>query len=162
MSVATVSTVLWSERELLELLLFKLEEQQLVLASGRARWLSHSAREVEMVVDQIRAAELSRAVAVDELAHELGLPPAPSLAALARLVPMPHNELLMAHRDAFLLLTDEISTLSKANRELLGTAQRAQREAMLALDDAAGATTYSSHGDARSEPARARVVDRAL
>jgi len=162
MTVAHVSTVLWSERELLELLLFKLEEQQLVLASGKARWLSHCGREVEMVVEQIRAAELARAVAVDELAHELGLPPAPSLAALARLVPPPHDELLMAHRDAFLLLTDEISALSKANRELLGTAQRAQREAMLALDDAVGATTYSSHGDARSEPARARVVDRAL
>ena len=54
MGLAEVSTVLWTERELLELLLFKLEEEQLVLASGRTRWLAHATREVEMVIEQIR------------------------------------------------------------------------------------------------------------
>lgn len=161
MSLAQVSTVLWSERELLELLLFKLDEEQLVLASGRVRWLAHASREVEQVVQQIRVAELSRAVAVDELAEELGLPPAPSLAVLASMVPPPHDELLIAHRDAFLSLTGEISALTQANRELLGTAQRAQREAMLQLDDVAGPNTYSRRGPER-EPDRARVVDQAL
>jgi len=161
MSLAQVSTVLWSERELLELLLFKLDEEQLVLASGRSRWLAHASREVELVVHQIRVAELSRAVAVDELAAELGLAPSPSLAALAAKAPAPHDELLMAHREAFLLLTSEISALTQANRELLGTAQRAQRDAMLQLDDAVGATTYTRRGTERV-PARARVVDQAL
>ena len=41
MGLSDVSNILWRERQLLELLLFKLEEEQLVLASGRARWLSH-------------------------------------------------------------------------------------------------------------------------
>ena len=34
-----LSQILWRERELLDTLLFKLEEEQMVLASGRTRWL---------------------------------------------------------------------------------------------------------------------------
>ena len=111
MGLAEVSTVLWTERELLELLLFKLEEEQLVLASARTRWLAHATREVEMVIEQIRSAELSRAVAVDELAAELGLQPGPSLTALADAAPSPWDEMLRDHRKAFLALTDEISQM---------------------------------------------------
>ena len=46
MSVNDLSAVLWRERELLELLTFKLEEEQLLLAAGRSRWISHASREV--------------------------------------------------------------------------------------------------------------------
>ncbi len=160
MGLAEVSTVLWTERELLELLLFKLEEEQLVLASGRARWLSHTTREVEMVLDQIRKAELARAVAVDELAAELGLPTGPSLTALSTASPPPWNEMLLDHRRAFMALTDEISELSRTNRELLGTAARSSREALMGLT---GDTeeTYSPDGTKRRST-RARVLDRAL
>ena len=51
MSVNELSAVLWRERELLELLTFKLEEEQLLLAAGRSRWVSHASREVEQVLD---------------------------------------------------------------------------------------------------------------
>jgi hypothetical protein len=51
-----------------------------------------------MVIEQIREAELSRAVAVDELAGELGLGSSPSLTALAAAVPAPWDELLRGHR----------------------------------------------------------------
>jgi len=160
MGLPEVSTVLWTERELLELLLFKLEEEQLVLASGRARWLAHTTREVEMVLDQIRRAELSRAVAVDELAAELGLPAGPSLTALSAAAPSPWDEMLLDHRRAFLSLTDEISALSRTNRELLGATARTSREALLGLT---GDTeeTYSPDGTKRRST-RARVLDRAL
>ena len=39
MALSDVSNILWRERQLLELLVFKLEEEQLVLAAGRSRWL---------------------------------------------------------------------------------------------------------------------------
>ena len=39
MSVNDLSAVLWRERELLELLTFKLEEEQLLLTAGRSRWV---------------------------------------------------------------------------------------------------------------------------
>jgi hypothetical protein len=161
MGLAEVSAVLWNERELLELLLFKLEEEQLVLASGRARWLAHATREVEMVIEQIREAELSRAVAVDELAAELGLPSSPSLTTLAASVPAPWDELLRGHREAFLTLTDEISSMSRSNRELLGAAQRSSREVLLGLD-AAAAATYGPRGATTGPAAPARVIDKAL
>ena len=44
MSLSEISNILWRERRLLELLAFKLEEEHLVLASGRTRWLSHATR----------------------------------------------------------------------------------------------------------------------
>ena len=40
MSLSEVSNILWRERRLLELLVFKLEEEQLMLASGRSHTLS--------------------------------------------------------------------------------------------------------------------------
>ncbi len=83
MGLAEVSSTLWRERELLELLLFKLEEEQLLLASGRSRWLSRATREVEVLLEEIRRTELLRAVQVDEAALELGLGPGPSLRELA-------------------------------------------------------------------------------
>jgi hypothetical protein len=161
MGFAEVSTVLWTERELLELLLFKLEEEQLVLASARTRWLAHATREVEMVIEQIRGAELSRAVAVDELAAELGLPSGPSLTALAEAAPSPWDEMLRDHRQAFLALTDEISEMSRSNRELLGTAARTSREVLMGVEGHA-AQTYTSQGR-KTQPLNAtRVIDRAL
>ena len=56
MSLNDFSGVLWRERQLLELLLFKLEEEQLILTSGKTRWLGHATREVESVLEQIRSA----------------------------------------------------------------------------------------------------------
>ena len=81
-----VSTVLWRERQLLELLVFKLEEEQLLLNAGKARWVNHASREVEIVLDQLRAAELLRAVKVEAAAEELGLAflPGPALAVPGR------------------------------------------------------------------------------
>ncbi len=161
MGFAEVSTVLWTERELLELLLFKLEEEQLVLASGRTRWLAHATREVEMVMEQIRGAELSRAVAVDQLAGELGLGPGPSLTALADAATAPWDEMLRDHRQAFLSLTDEISDMSRSNRELLGTAARASREVLMGVEVHA-AQTYTPQGLKTQPQHSTRVIDRAL
>src|SRR3954462_3650327 len=100
MTVDDVSTVRWRERELLELLLFKLEEEQLVLTSGRTRWLGHATREVEAVLDQIRHPGLGRLAEVDAVAAELGLPAGSALLTLAEQAPAPWDDLLMAHRDA--------------------------------------------------------------
>src|SRR3954468_20435718 len=83
-SLSELSTVLWRERELLELLLFKMEEEQLLLAAGRSRWLGRATHEVEIVLQEIRKAELTRALEVAAVAELLGLGPDPSLRELAR------------------------------------------------------------------------------
>jgi hypothetical protein len=72
MGLADLSSILWREREMLELLLFKLEEEQLVLAANRGRWLAHATREVELVLDQIRRTEVVRAAEVEAVAPSSG------------------------------------------------------------------------------------------
>src|SRR5689334_18995336 len=136
MGLSDVSNILWRERQLLELLLFKLEEEQLVLASGRTRWLNQATREVEMVLDEIKRTELERSVMVDAVAGDLGLAPGASLRKLAEAAPAPWNDLLDQHRRAFLTATQEITALAQLNRELLTRGQRATREALTWLDEA--------------------------
>src|SRR5260370_18274560 len=115
MGLADVASILWRERESLELLLFKLDEEQLVLAAGRTRWLPHATREVEIVLDRIRQTEVLRAVEVDALAAELGLPPNPSLNALADAAGPPWADLRRDHRRAVLALTARITPPAQAN-----------------------------------------------
>src|SRR4051812_28211881 len=156
MGFAEVSTVLWTEREMLELLLFKLEEEQLVLATGRGRWLAHATREVEMVLDQIRQTEVLRAAEVAAVGAELGLGENPSLSQLADAIGEPWAALFRDHRKTFLSLTAEISALAEANRDLLSTGQRAVRETMLAV--AGSVETYGRRGETVTATPRARLI----
>ena len=159
MGVAEVSNVLWREREQLELLLFKLDEEQLVLSSGRTRWLAHATREVEIVLDQVRSSELLRAVEVDAYAATVGLPPSPSLHDLALASPEPWRELLIAHRDALVELTSAIAGVAAQNREVLTNAQHAAHETLLSLSGTL--ETYAPTGRTTS-PAPAHLFDKAL
>lgn len=146
MGYAELSNVLWRERELLEILLFKLEEKQLVLATGRNRWLSHATREVEFVLEQIRDAELMRAMELDGVHQLLGTSGELSLSTLAELAPPPWNDLFRTHRQAFMTLTVEITTLSEANRDLLTTGVRSVAEALVDVGGSTG--TYNASGRA--------------
>jgi hypothetical protein len=134
MPLNNVSTILWRERQLLELLLFKLEEEQLLLAAGRARWLARAANEVEAVLEEIKTAELARSVEVDAVGVELGLGSNASLGELIEAAPSPWNGILADHRDAFLTMTQEILGVAGSNRELLNRGQRAVREALTFIE----------------------------
>src|SRR3954452_10372522 len=147
MALSEVSNILWRERQLLELLLFKLEEEQLVLAAGRTRWLNQATREVEMVLVEIKRAELERSMAVDEVAAQLGLPAGASLRSLSEAAPAPWSGILDQHRRAFLGATQEVVALAQLNRDLLTRGQRATREALSWLGDA-DTDTYSATGSA--------------
>src|SRR3712207_5079128 len=160
MGVAELSAVLWRERQLLELLLFKLEEEQLVLASGRSRWLGHATREVEQVLEQIRTAELGRAMEADATARELGVEPGTGLLALAQAAPDPWGDLLTGHRDAFLALTAEIQDVAHGNRDLLASSHRAAQETILGLQEST--PTYDPRGTASAGAARAQLLDQSF
>jgi hypothetical protein len=143
-SLTDLSSVLWRSRELLELLLFKLEEEQLILAAGRSRWLAHATREVEVVLEQIRHTEVIRAAFSQAVSLELGLSAEAALGELADAAPDPWSDLLHQHRKAFLLLTSEITGMAEANRDLLTAGQRAARETMLVF--AGNVETYGRQG----------------
>lgn len=164
MTFNRLSEALWRERHLLELLLFKLEEEQLMLTAGRTRWLSHATREVESVLDEIRSAELARAVEADAVAQTLGVPTTAGLAGLADAAPAPWDDMLRGHRDAFAALTAEIARLADDNRELLAMSHRATQETLAALQHTVEEEpgTYDVTGHPRTQAAGARLVDRAL
>ncbi len=159
MGLDALSAVLWHERKLLELLLFKLEEEQLVLSSGRTQWLGHATREVESVLDQIRTAELGRSVEADAAARQLGRPEGASLLELARHASPPWDELLTEHHAAFVSLTDQINGLAEGNRDLLATSHRATQETLMSLQESV--QTYDPRGAAASTTS-SMLLDRAL
>jgi hypothetical protein len=119
MPMADLSSILWRERGLLDLLLFRLEVERLVLSSGRSWWLTIAAREIEAVLTEMRHVELLRAVSVDTLAAEENLQANPSLREIAECSPEPWRAIWLDHREAFTALTAQISELSQSNRALL-------------------------------------------
>jgi hypothetical protein len=157
MGVADLSAVLWRERQLLELLLFKLEEEQLVLTSGRTRWLGHATREVEQVLDQIRTAELGRSIEADDTARAFGLEPGAGLLALAQAAPEPWGDLLTSHREAFASLTAQIQDVAHGNRDLLTSSHRAAQETILGLQETV--QTYDTRGTTSNGRVTARLID---
>jgi len=161
MSLTEVSSILWRERELLELLHFKLEEEQLLLAAGRTRWLGHATREVEMVLGEMKRAELGRAVEVEAVAVSLGLAPGASLRELADAAPPPWNDILREHRSAFLLATEEITALAQSNKELLSAGYHAARETLMSFSEPE-LKTYSPEGHGLQSMRGPRLLNQAI
>jgi hypothetical protein len=157
MNLVETSTILWRQREQLSTLLFKLEVEGLLLTTGRERWLGAATREVELVMEQIRATELLRGMAVDELAPPLGLPPGASLAELAGALAPPWDDVFAEHRAGLLLISAEIDSMVRANRELLTAGRRAVQETLRAVREGAtgpGSVTVIDRG--------ARLFDEAV
>ena len=119
MALSEIYNILWRERQLLELIVFKLEEEHFVLASERSRWLLHATREVETVLAEIQHVELELAMAVAGSTGELGTPDAPSLRELAAIAPPPWDGIFAEHRHALLRLAHEIDAVTASNREML-------------------------------------------
>jgi hypothetical protein len=125
-----LAAVLWRERELLESLLFSLVQQQLVLTSGGTRWIARVDAMVQAAARAVQEHELVRAIEVDALAAQHGLPADVPLRDLAALAPEPWGTVLADHREALSLLLAEIDTVTVENRALLVAGERATREAL--------------------------------
>lgn len=164
MSLAELSNVLWRQRQLLDLLLFRMTVEQTLLVGRQVRWLSRATDEVEAVLEEMRETELVRSVVLSEVAGELRLGGEPSLREVSQHAPAPWGDIFEEHRRAFLALTDEVQTIAASNRELLGREQRATREL---LDELSGesfnrrATDNPAYGKATASHA-AIVLDEAL
>jgi hypothetical protein len=146
-----LSALLWRERELLGLLTFKLEEEQLLLTTGNAKWLHYATREVEQVMEHLRAASFSREVAASALAMEWGLQREPTLRDIAAHAPEgPWADIFDSHLKALGDLTSRIRELRDANEQFLRAASRSSQETLADLRADAG--TYDSYGFASSAP----------
>ena len=156
-----LSLILWRERELLETLLYRLEVEQLVLASGRTHGLMRAAREVESTLEDLRATEVMRAVAADEAAAAVGLPANPALRQLAEASPEPWRTMLLDHREAFTTVTRQITEMADANRDLITSGYRSARETLLSFGDGE-AQGYSPDGSVVTGPTASGLLDRSL
>ena len=162
MGLAQLSNLLWRERDMLELLLFKLEEEQLLLAAGKSQWIARATHEVEVVLEAIGQAELLRAAEVDAVARELGLSPDTSLRELAERAPDPWGPILAEHRAKFLEVTAAVTALAEVNRELVTNGQRAAIAALRTLDAVDEPATYDRAGATEAPRPRPRILDGAL
>jgi flagellar biosynthesis/type III secretory pathway chaperone len=157
-AIHELSALLWRERELLDLLTFKLEEEQLLLTAGKSRWLPHGTREVEQVLDRVSKAGLARAVEIAAVAEQWGVSADSSLAELASAAPDPAwADILASHLAALRQQTAAIKELRDANEQFLRAAVRSTQETLADLKPAAG--TYDAHGKT-GEASSAHLVDR--
>ncbi len=163
MALSDASNILWRERQLIELLVFKLEEEQLIFAAGRNRWLARATREVESVVAEIRRVELEWAVQVADAGHELGIADAPTLRELSSMTPTPWDGIFSEHRHALLALAEEIDKITKTNRELMQRGHDAARGTLGAGGDTAiDIDMYDAHGTLPDRALVLRIVDEAI
>ncbi len=160
MGANELSMRLWRERELLEMLLFKLEEQRLLLESGSTRWVHFATREVEHVLERLRDSGLGRDVEAASVAREWGAADGASLSELVDAAPSEAwRDVFAEHRAALTALTAEVARLKDANETHLRAAARAVEETLAGL--AAGTGEYTTHGERKREDT-ARIVDRKM
>jgi hypothetical protein len=160
MGANELSAELWRERELLELMLFKLEEEQLLLMAGKSRWIAHATREVEQVLERLRQLGLSRSVHAEQVAAEWGAPADAGLRQLVEHAPDGvWQEVFTAHLTAMTELTDEIAALRDANERLLRQALRSTQDTLGGLRP--DAATYDAQGTPNGQD-EATIVDRTM
>lgn len=128
--LSDLSQVLWQERETLELVLFKLEGQRLLLQHGQDRWVCHASRELDAVLDQLSSMELNRALASATAADELRVPDDAGLWDLSAAAPAPWPSVIERHVVALVRLADEIVAVAAGNRALLTEGLAGVRKAM--------------------------------
>lgn len=161
MGANELSALLWRERELLELLIFKLEEEQLLLMSGKTRWLQHATREVEQVMNLVRETGLGRSVEVAALAREWNTAEDATLREVVAQAPNgPWGEIFAAHLSAMTTLTNQIKALRDVNEQFLRAAVRSTQETLAGLHD--DQSTYDSRGESDAAASSARLFDKIL
>lgn len=159
MGANELSTLLWREREMLDLLVFKLEEEHLLLAAGRTKWIPFATKEVEQVLERLRESELQRTVESAAVAHAWGLDDEATLRELAEAAPTPAwREILTSHLEALTEQAHEIARVRDVNLQHLRAAQRATQDTLSRLDGNASAAPYS--GARASGAASAALIDR--
>jgi len=157
-----LSHQLWTMRELLEQLVFKLEVQGLLLGASRARWMPFIAVEIEGIIDAIADVDRLRAAASAKVTANRGLPPGTSLAQLIDHIGAPWAVLLGQHRLHLLSLQAEVEELSRSNHELARRGVFRTREMLASLGEH-GVDVYDPHGLATSlSPAPALRLDRTV
>jgi hypothetical protein len=153
-----LSACLWEERAAVERLAFRLEQENLVLVSGRQRLLPQSTAELTAASAAVDEIERRRVDLVRRFGEELRLGPNATLESIADAMDGPCAEALRGHRTALRALVGVVADLVDRNRELIARGLAATTDA-LALVGAAPPGAYDATGAARSGAFGAMVLD---
>lgn len=162
-AVEDLSTLLWRQHELLDMLLFKAGEKQYLVISDQLRWLPRIAAEIETILSDLSALEKDRAALVATIATNYGIAEDnPSLREVATAVGEPWAPILLTHHENLLRIVTDIRALSEVNRGLIENGMDAVN-ASLHLTPNASAGTYTAAGRAAgTAPTLAVTLDGAL
>lgn len=156
-----LSHQLWTMRELLEQMVYKLEMQGLLLAAGRTRWLPFLNAEIESLMEAVNAVDAARGQASTRLARRYNLRPDVTLSELLQYVEHPWGQLLSQHRLHLVSLQAEIEDVSNANQELARRGLMRSREIIASLGDNT-VDVYDTRGYAKALTTTALRVDRTV
>ncbi|MDR6690532.1 hypothetical protein J2X55_001431 [Microbacterium sp. 1154] len=157
MSATDLSMHLLRQREVLELMLFKLEELELLLSTGRTRWIQRATVEVERVAQALTAGTIERDTLFVDVAAEWGVPEATSLRELIDVAPTDAwREVLGSHHEALSDLAAEIAEKKGSVDQHLRSALRVTQETIAGLGEPTG--EYAASGS-RVAGAGSRLLD---
>ena len=111
--------VLWRQRDLILRLIYRLEVQRLVLASGQTQWIALATEDVDDAIEDVQRQEVVRAALVEDLARPLGTAADASLRELIEAAPTPWDLVLAEHHTEFLRLANDAEEAARNNRDLL-------------------------------------------
>ncbi|MGH8979971.1 MAG: flagellar export chaperone FlgN [Acidimicrobiales bacterium] len=131
-------------------LCFKFEIQEVVLTSGRQKWLGETTAELELAVADLHEHDQALRVALVAAAVAVGLSPESTVREVAARVPEPWSYVLEEHRKGMHELLERVGQLSRTNRQMLARGHAATVAAMSFL----GAQVSSGY-DASGRPSPA-------
>lgn len=143
----------------MELLLFKLQQEHLMLAAGQDRWLHHATAEVNLVMAELAQASAARTATSAQLAAAAGLSAEATLGELAAAALPEWSLMLHDQREQLRALLRQIESVGRINREILANRLSVTREALVMLGEAP-AVAYGR--DDRGARPMAHVVSEAL
>lgn len=162
-NLEALADTLWSERHVVEYLLFKLVTAKLLLAATERRFISTALDEVERVIATLRSAEVQRAAALEAVADDWGVDADDlTLAELATRAPAPMDSVFADHRDAFDRLATEIEDTANTNRQLASAALGEVQATIEALAGPSGPRTYTAAGRHDADSTRPVRLDEVL
>lgn len=161
MGANELSALIWRERELLELLVFKLEVEQLLLTTGKTRWLHLATTEIEQVLGSLREVGLARGVEVASVAAIWGTSEDATLRQLVDRAPAgPWSGIFANHLAALTQLTGDIAALRDTNENMLRAASRSTQETL--ANTSADTGVYNANGAADGPETASRLFDKDL
>lgn len=157
--------VLNRQKQMLEVLVYRVEILRHLLSKGETRFLGFATAEVDHAAAMLRAAEQDRTDLVARFALERGLDPASlSLKALSEQAG-PYAPMFDRLRSEFLSLTDELEALVRASKVLAGRGI-AEVDRILSMLSGGGtpnaALTYGPSADRRRPRALGRSYEAVL